>query len=191
MANFPSQPYNPFALGHILGTAQNLGAIVNTSGVSPVVITIPAHGYSAGNRVRLASVTGQTTLNADWVIGVIDVNTITIPIAGTGVSSSAGNAVRFALPITYNYPSMQSQGYVVNSITFDAFASNSANIYVGNAATMIRVTPFTDCVYVIKPGATQNIPFFSPGASNIISLDPWGIDWDDVGDGCLVSVFVK
>jgi len=191
MANYPAPSYNPFALGHILGTSQNLGAIVNTNGVSPVVITITAHGYTAGNRVRIASVSGQTTLNADWTIGVIDVNTITVPIAGTGVSSSSGTAVRFALPITYNYPQLANQGYVVNSITFNAFASNTGNIYVGNAATMLRVTPFTDCVYVIKPGTVENMPFFSPGASNIIAIDPWGIDWDTTGDGCLVSIFLK
>ena len=107
------------------------------------------------------------------------------------VGSAAGTAVRFALPITYNYPQLANQGFVANSLTFQAFASNTNNIYVGNAATMLRVTPFTDCVYVIKPGGTQNLPFFSPGASNIIAIDPWGIDWDTTGDGCLVSIFLK
>jgi len=192
-APFPIQAYNPFGLGHIVGTTQNLGAIVNTNNVTPIVITITAHGYSTGNRVRIASVTGQTALNADWTIGVIDANTITIPLAGNGSVSGSGTISRICLPITFNLPALSGQNYAVNSITFEAFASNVGNIYVGNAATMLNVTPFTDCVYIMKPGTTQNMPFFSPGNSNIISIDPWGIDWDaaHLGDGVLVSVFVR
>src|SRR5437660_960225 len=93
---FPVQAYNPFALGHIVQTAQNLGAITNTNLVSPISIVIAGHGYATGNRIRIASVTGQTAINGDWTIGVTDVNTITIPLAGNGVASGSGTARRFA-----------------------------------------------------------------------------------------------
>lgn len=190
--SIPSQKYNPFPLGAIIGPAlQNLGTIVNTNAVFPVSITVTAHGLTAGTRVRIASVTGQTALNAEWIIGVTDANTITIPLAGNGVSSGSGTLGAFALSLTSNHPELANLGSV-GYVSIQALPGNTGNIYVGVAATMKRLTPFTDVLYILKPGVIQTIPAHSQGSSGeTVSLDGWGIDWDTVGEGCIINAFLK
>ncbi len=187
-APFPPQTTNPYALGHITGTSQ---VVTNATNASPIAVTVTAHGYATGQMVRIASVGGNTNANGDWTITVIDPNTFSLNgSTGNAGYTSGGTAVRFALPITFNVPALAGFGYAVNSITFNAFSSNTGNIYIG-ASTLKRTSPFTDVVYVMKPGTTQNLPFFSPGNSNIISIDQWYVDWDTVGEGVLVSVFTR
>jgi hypothetical protein len=197
MPNF-SPSYNPFALGHILGTSQAITASTGNA-VSPIVLTLAGHGYATGNCIRISGMTGNTNANSDWVITVIDANTFSLNgSVGNGAFGGAPLAVRFLLPLTYNYPALTGTGVVVNSITFQAFVGNTGNMYVGGLEGGLisgiipkRVTPFTDMVYIIKPGAVQNMPFFSPGAANIIDIDDFGIDWDSLGDGMLVSIYIR
>ena len=189
----PFPPYNPFALGHIVATVQTVTAASNAS---PIVVSVANHGYPAGATVRIQGVTGNTAANNApgndrWVIAVIDANTFSL-VGSTGNSAyvSGGTVYATPIPITFNHPEYQGQGYQVNSITFNAFATNTGNVYIG-AKTVQRTTPFIDCVYQMSPKTTQNMPFFSPGNSNIIPVDIWFVDFDNAADGVLVSIFVK
>ena len=189
----PFPRYNPFALGHIVPVAQTVTAASNAS---PIAITVTAHGYVTGATIRIQGVTGNTAANNTigndrWVVIVIDANTFSlIGSAGNGAYASGGTVYATPVPITFNHPEYQGQGYQVNSITFNAFATNTGNIYIG-AQTIQRTSPFIDCVYQMAPKTTQNMPFFSPGNSNIIPVDTWFVDFDNPTDGVLVSVFVK
>ena len=189
----PFPRYNPFALGHIIPTVQVITAAANAS---PILITSTAHGYATGATVRIQGVTGNTAANNAigndrWVIIVIDANTFSLTgSAGNGAYVSGGTVYATPVAITFNHPEYQGQGYQVNSITFNAFATNTGNIYIG-AQTIQRTSPFIDCVYQMAPKTTQNMPFFSPGNSNIIPVDTWFVDFDNATDGVLVSVFVK
>lgn len=55
-------------------------AITGASRANPCALTIPAHGYSAGDWIYLSGVTGMTALDGlTWIIGTVpDANTVTL-----------------------------------------------------------------------------------------------------------------
>ena len=73
--------------------------------LNPVRFTIAAHGWASTHRVRLASFTGTwaSLNNIDAFITVIDANTISVPIDGTGFgaySANGGTAGRYSVEFT-------------------------------------------------------------------------------------------
>lgn len=197
--NFQPQ-YNPYALGHILGTSQAVTASTGNL-VAPIALTLAGHGYLTGQTIRISGMTGNTNANGDFIVTVIDVNTFSLNgSTGNGAFGGSPIAVRFLLPLTINQPALTGIGVVANSITFQAFATNTGNMYVSGllgglvAAVPVipkRVTPYNDVVFIVKPGTVQNMPFFSPGEGNVINIDQFGVDWDTLGEGLLVSIFIR
>lgn len=186
---FPRQISNPFALGHIVQTNLTVSAASNASPIQ--ITTTTPHLLLSGYNARVAAVGGNTAANGDWTVTVVDATNFTLNgSTGNSAYTSGGTVARFRIPLTVNHPELAGFGYLVNSITFESFSANAGICYVGDV-TMIRTTPFTGCVYQLPPKTTQNMPFFSPGNSNIINIDEFVCDFDTVGEGILVSVFIK
>jgi|GEM_PF-2166888 len=68
-------------------------AITQVSGnnVSPIVVTMPGHGYSSGNWVRISGVTGNTAANGTWSITVQDSDTFTLNYPWSSWVATRGN----------------------------------------------------------------------------------------------------
>lgn len=78
--------------------SKNVTAITKAN---PCAMTIPAHTFSNGQKVYLATIGGMTQLNGQVVtVTVVDANTITIGVNSTGYSTytSGGTAARYAQP---------------------------------------------------------------------------------------------
>lgn len=76
---------------------QAAGTITGATNASPISVTQTAHGYSTGDRVRIASVGGNTAANGDKTITVTGANTYTLDgSTGNGTYTSGGTAKRIA-----------------------------------------------------------------------------------------------
>ena len=65
-----------------------------------VRLTIAAHGYATGDLVSIRDVVGLTGANGDWLVTVVDTNTIALQGSlGSGAWSSGGTATK-ALHVT-------------------------------------------------------------------------------------------
>jgi len=198
--------YQPYALGAIVAVNQTITSIVNTNGLAPV-FTLANHGYTSGQYIRQAGITGQTALNGNWIITVLTANTYSLysstgvvpapPPVGNGVSSSGGTVARTPLPIMLNRQNYANQGITVQALACQNLPSNTGSIYIGviipGVAFMSNVTPFLDTCYLLKNtlAGPQDIPVFSPGNSDIIQIDKFFVDYDTIGDGVLISAFQR
>jgi hypothetical protein len=198
--------YQPYSLGAIVAVSQNIGSIVNTTGLAPI-FTLTNHGYTTGQFIRQAGITGQTALNGNWVINVLTANTYSLTCStgviagpapvGNGVSSSSGTVCATPLPITVNRPAIANQHIEVQALACQIVPNNSGSVYIGviipNVAYMANVAPFLDTCYILQKTLTspQNIPFFSPVNSDVIQIDKFYVDYDTIGDGVLISAFQR
>jgi hypothetical protein len=199
-------PYQPYALGGILAVNQSITSISNGNGLV-VVFTVAGHGYTSGQYIRHAGITGQTALNGNWIINVLTVNTYSLQSGtgvvpgvaplGNGVASSAGTVAATPLPITVNRPTFAGQGIQVQALACQIYPGNSGSVYIGviipGVSFMSNVTPFIDTCYILKNTLTapQNIPVFSPVNVNVIQIDKFWVDYDTIGDGVLISAFQR
>jgi hypothetical protein len=84
---FPSYPPTATTTTYN-GTAQNIIAATKTN---PVKVVVPTHGLIDGDLVRIASATGMTTLNDDWVVASATPDTFTVALNGTGLPAYVGS----------------------------------------------------------------------------------------------------
>jgi hypothetical protein len=74
--------------------APGTATITGASNTSPIVITATAHGFTTGDNIAIASVTGNTAANGTWIITVLTANTFSL----TGPTVSVGNGVFGGVP---------------------------------------------------------------------------------------------
>ena len=68
-------------------------SITDASNASPIVVTIPNHGYANGDRVKISGVTGNLAANAIWTVSGVTATTFALTgSVGTGVYTGGGIA---------------------------------------------------------------------------------------------------
>ncbi len=88
IATTTSTPYN-------LWVTSSTKTVTNATNADPIVITTSAaHGYSTGNYVRIADVTGNTAANGDYSITVLTTTTFSIPAIGNGAYAGGGTSLK-------------------------------------------------------------------------------------------------
>jgi hypothetical protein len=63
-------------------------AITGATSANPIVVTAPAHGFSAGNQVQISGAQGNASANGTFTITVVDANTFSL----NGADGSAAAA---------------------------------------------------------------------------------------------------
>lgn len=115
------------------------------NGVSPIVCTVPGHGYGQGDIVTIAGCTGNTAANGTWYgITVIDANTFSLPNStGNGAyNASSGTAQDIDSPVGYEaaafrdgtvgfLSSMQKAGGCASWQGFEALYSQNQTLTYG------------------------------------------------------------
>lgn len=77
---------------YVLG-AEITKNIVSSTNATPIVITIPTHGYSTGNTIQILGHTINTNANGTWIITKIGDNTFSLDgSVGNGVGGATGTA---------------------------------------------------------------------------------------------------
>ncbi|MBX9601256.1 MAG: hypothetical protein K2X35_09635 [Bryobacteraceae bacterium] len=77
------------------------GAITGATNASPIVITQAAHGFDAGDVVRVTAVGGNTAANGVWKIANVTANTYELMgSAGSGAYTAGGNGSRAGVRYT-------------------------------------------------------------------------------------------
>lgn len=69
-------------------------AITGATQANPVALTIAGHGFTSGQKLRVRDVAGMTELNGnDYTLTVVDANTVTIGVDGTGFTAYSSGGV--------------------------------------------------------------------------------------------------
>ncbi len=98
-----------------------------STSANPSVVTVIAHGLVTGNVITIRGHLGNTAINGTWPVAVIDNDTFTVPVAGSGTGTAdTGHVVQLSLAIdsTGNlnvYGNIQADTFVANgTATFNA-----------------------------------------------------------------------
>jgi len=77
---------------YVLG-AETTKNIVSSTNTTPIIITIPTHGYSNGNTIQILGHTINTNANGTWIIAKIGDNTFSLDDSvGNGEGGATGTA---------------------------------------------------------------------------------------------------
>lgn len=79
-----------------LGTGDGTKAVTNTTNATPIVVSVATHGYSNGDGIQIAGVTGNTNANGDWVIAGVTAGTFELV-------GSQGNGAHGGSPTAEKY----------------------------------------------------------------------------------------
>lgn len=98
-------PKNPIYVEFVTGYGDHSSqTITDATNASPIVLTIAGHGYSAGDKVLVESVAGNTAANGNWHITVVDVNTFSLNgSTGNAAYTSGGTSVEISVPETVRH----------------------------------------------------------------------------------------
>jgi hypothetical protein len=90
------QPNGDDGSPRLIGTGEGTQVVTNTTNATPIVVTVTGHGYSDGDGVQIAGVTGNTAANGDWAIANTTANTFElIDSSGNGAHGGSPTAEKF------------------------------------------------------------------------------------------------
>lgn len=140
-----------------------------TQATTAQITTSAAHGYSVGDRVKIAAIVGMTDLNG-WTATVLTVptsTTFTIDVDTTSFTaySSAGTTAKV---LTGSYPSscLFYKGRLYYSRLTTVFASEAAEYFIHTLPA--TVTDASALQFTIAD-ITQNIEWLYPGDNSLIA----------------------
>lgn len=73
--------------------------ITGATNASPISVTSASHGFTTGDEVTIAGVTGNTAANGTWTVTVTGTNTFTLNDSTGDGAYSAGGTVGYAQPV--------------------------------------------------------------------------------------------
>jgi hypothetical protein len=81
----------------LIGTGEGTVNVTNTTNATPIVVTTSAaHGYSDGDGIRIAGVTGNTAANGDWSITSASGSVFTlVDSSGNGTHGGSATAEKY------------------------------------------------------------------------------------------------
>lgn len=80
----------------LIGTGEGTKTVTDATNATPIVVSVAAHGYSNGDGVRIAGVTGNTAANGDWAIAGVTGGTFElVDSSGNAAYISGGSAEKY------------------------------------------------------------------------------------------------
>ncbi len=168
------------------GPRENFQNITSATNATPIVVTVPSHGYQTGDIVNVVGVSGNTAANAKWQITVMDSDNFSL-------NGSAGNAGASLSACASTGPYGYTSGSCVQRMDIN-FINANGNPYTGASITLLgnkfdepvvlrraaRITSIGN--YGGAPAVSQN------SGSRIVSINdrftnPGGISGWDVSAG--------
>lgn len=81
----------------LIGTGAGTKVVTDATNATPIVVSVASHGYSNGDGIRIASVTGNTAANGDWSIANVTAGTFElVDSSGNGAYISGGTSDKYS-----------------------------------------------------------------------------------------------
>ena len=172
-----------------IGTVQTITNIDNP-GAGPITITIPNNDYSTGQRVLLSGITGQTALNAEWTITVVEggaTGTFLLNGAvGDGTASTGGTAQQPAdFLIATAFDSIRIQGGENDANPRDVklqIGDTGASVLLDSSTNDVTITGNAITIPITVLNTEVTMPGSSSGVDAIHSGAATGGIWEFISE---------
>jgi hypothetical protein len=148
------------------------GGVAPTGGTnaSPIVVTAAAHGLSTGNAITIASVTGNTNMNAASLAVVLNSSTYNLMNPSTLALINGNGAFGGSPTIVPTWPTTIGQQFTDGGVTWVCFASTVLS-FTFTAPSWSGFTGTADAIIVYKSGTGTGT---SPLANPLICCNGFG-----------------
>ncbi len=140
------------------GARESFHSITNATGATPIVLTVPNHGYETGDIVNIAGVRGNTAANSMWQITKIDSNTFAL-------NGSVGNGSPLLTTCSSNGPFDYRGGSCIQRINTN-FININGSPYTGGVVTLVG-NKFDEPVVVTRMARITSISNFGDSIATV------------------------
>jgi hypothetical protein len=114
-------------------------SITAATNASPIILTVPAHGYSNGDQVQVTGVQGNLAANGVWVVAGVTTNTFQLTSStGSGAYAGGGTVAIATFHSRYSATLMLTQQQTAASVV-RGLRNSGRKLIIPNSAGLIRI----------------------------------------------------